>query len=231
MLNDTSYVTIQAFMVNNLQLKGNELIVYAVIFGYTQDGEHWFYGTRGHLANWCGASKGTVSNCIASLLEKGYIRKKKVTRHGIVENHYQAVLEILNNLPKISTPPTKNYDTPLPKISSNNIKGNNNKEIEGPALAEVVEYMVKNGATKQYAERFYSHYASQGWRKGNGLAMHNWQAAAWYWLSRDNIEPKKEHPQMIDCTCGGKMRITASSQIATGKPYYRCETCGREALE
>ena len=51
-MKDNSYVVIQSFMLKDLELKGNELIVYAVIYGYTQDGEHWYYGTRGHLVEW-----------------------------------------------------------------------------------------------------------------------------------------------------------------------------------
>ena len=45
-MKDGSYVVIQAFMLNDLHLKGNELIVYATVYGFTQDGEHWFHGTR-----------------------------------------------------------------------------------------------------------------------------------------------------------------------------------------
>ena len=31
-----SFFTIQAFMVNELKLKGNELLIYAIIFGFSQ---------------------------------------------------------------------------------------------------------------------------------------------------------------------------------------------------
>ena len=56
-MKENGYIVIQAFMLNDLKLKGNELIVYAVIHGFTQDGVHWYYGTRNSLAEWCGATK------------------------------------------------------------------------------------------------------------------------------------------------------------------------------
>ena len=89
-MKDGSYVVIQSFMVNDLKLKGNELIVYAVIHGFTQDGEHWFYGTRGYLAEWCGSTKGTVSNCLKSLIEKGFIERSETVEHGQVKVSYRA---------------------------------------------------------------------------------------------------------------------------------------------
>lgn len=120
-----SYVVIQSFMVDQMKLKGNELIVFAVIYGYTQDGEHWYYGTRGHLAEWCGASKGTVSNCLKSLMDKGYIAKREVQRHGHVENQYQAVVDGFQTLSKIDRGSIKNCNGGVSKISTYNIKENN----------------------------------------------------------------------------------------------------------
>lgn len=118
------YVVIQSFMVEDLKLKGNELIVYAVVFGFTQDGNHWYYGTRGYLASWCGASKGTVSNCLSSLVKKGYLERVEEMDRGVMRVKYRASLKLV--------PPTKNYEggtgnygTPLPKIRSVNNKDDN----------------------------------------------------------------------------------------------------------
>lgn len=172
-MKDNSYVVIQSFMLNDLHLKGNELIVYAVIYGYTQDGEHWYYGTRGHLAEWCGATKGTITNCLNSLLEKGYIERREVQRPGHVEVQYQA--KNCNPLPKINRGATKNYDTPLSKIGSINIKEDN-----------------------------------KGYKGESGK--------------------KEEYPRVLRCECGGEMAKTACSQTGTGRPYYRCQSCGCEEV-
>ena len=86
---DGQYVSIQAFMVSEYGLKGNELIIYAVIYGYSQDGEHWYYGSKAHLAAWCGASKNTVGNCIKSLIEKGLVERRENEERGQVRVEYR----------------------------------------------------------------------------------------------------------------------------------------------
>ena len=112
-MKDGSYVVIQAFMVNDLHLKGNELIVYATIYGFTQDGGHWFYGTRGYLAEWCGAKRETVDRCIKSLIEKGFIERRDVEEHGHISVQYRATKNV-QGTQNFSTPPSKT-GSPTPK--------------------------------------------------------------------------------------------------------------------
>lgn len=49
-----SYVVLRPFMVDELCLKGSELIAYALIYGFSQDGESWFTGSAQYVADWCG---------------------------------------------------------------------------------------------------------------------------------------------------------------------------------
>lgn len=138
-MKDGAYIVIQSFMLEQLHLKGNELIVYAVVYGFTQDGEHWYYGTRRHLSEWCGATKGTVGNCLSSLVSKGYLRRREVERHGITEVQYQAVLEIVTPYCKNWKGGAKNCKAPLLKIGSIDNKGkysNNKPNDNGEAIDE-----------------------------------------------------------------------------------------------
>lgn len=184
-MKEDSYVVIQSFMLTDLHLKGNELIVYAVIYGYTQDGSHWFYGTRGHLAEWCGATKGTVSNCLRSLLEKGYIRRREIDRSGYVEVQYQAVRNSSTPLPEIITGADKNYDTPVIKSSSiDNLEDNitdkpNNKGFKPPTLEDVKDY-ASTANLDIDPEAFWYYWESVGWIRGR-TKMKNWKAAARQW--------------------------------------------------
>lgn len=186
-MKDNSYVVIQSFMLNDLHLKGNELIVYAVIHGYTQDGEHWFYGTRGYLAEWCGATKGTVTNCLNSLLEKGYIRRREIQRPGHVEIQYQAIFD--TPVPKIDTPPNKNCDTPLSKIDTNNNKDDNarvkpnNRAFNPPTLSGVTAHCEEKGYHFD-PSRFFDYYEASGWRKANGKKVSNWKQCCVTWESK-----------------------------------------------
>lgn len=135
-MKENQYVVIQAFMLNELKLKGNELIVYAVIHGYTQDGSHWYYGTRKSLAEWCGATTMTVSNCLKSLMDKGYIIRREVDLGGYVQVQYQVNLTPLKNFEGVGV---KNLDAPLKKSL-----GNDNKEDikrDNNIVSGIVDYL------------------------------------------------------------------------------------------
>lgn len=86
-----SYVNIQAFMVNKLHLSGNALIIYAVIYGFSQDGGSWFTGSRSYLAAWCQASKSTVSRNLDALCADGLIERREHVTAGVLLVDYRAV--------------------------------------------------------------------------------------------------------------------------------------------
>lgn len=87
---DGSYITIQSFMVNELKLKGNELLVYAVIFGFSQDGESYFEGSLRYLADWTNSTRQGISKVLKSLVEKGLIEKKENHKNGLKFCLYRA---------------------------------------------------------------------------------------------------------------------------------------------
>lgn len=103
-IKEGNYYTVQSFMRNDLKLKGNELSIYAIIFGFTQDGESWFTGSLTYLQDWLGVSKNTVRSALDSLVGKGFIFKDTQSVNGIVYNRYK------NNysVSKIDTPTQKN---------------------------------------------------------------------------------------------------------------------------
>ena len=82
-IKDNNFISIQGWMVNRLNLKGNELLVYAIIYGFSQDGESRFTGSRRYLADWCGCAMKTVDNTLTSLVTKGLISKHDKTVNGV----------------------------------------------------------------------------------------------------------------------------------------------------
>ena len=73
---DNNFVTIQGWMITKLGLKGNALIVYAIIYGFSQDGRTHFTGSLQYLADWTSTTKPGVHKILRSLVNKGFIRKK-----------------------------------------------------------------------------------------------------------------------------------------------------------
>ena len=70
-----NYVTILGWMVTDLHLKGNELLIYAVIHGFCQDGDSEFTGSVAYLQAWTGLSYQGTANVLKSLVEKGLLAK------------------------------------------------------------------------------------------------------------------------------------------------------------
>lgn len=72
-----NYVVIQGWMCNELNLKGNELLAFALIYGFSQDGESSFNGGRNYIANTFNISLPTVDKAIEALKDKGLITVDK----------------------------------------------------------------------------------------------------------------------------------------------------------
>lgn len=79
-----NYITIQAFMVRDLQLKGNELLVYAIIYGFSQQENCVFNGSLQYLAEWTNSTKQGIMKCLKSLEEKGLIVKQSLMVNKVV---------------------------------------------------------------------------------------------------------------------------------------------------
>ncbi|MBR5948625.1 MAG: helix-turn-helix domain-containing protein [Clostridia bacterium] len=73
-----NYINIQGWMISELGLKNTELLVYAIIYGFSQDGQGRFRGTLGYLMDWTQASKPTVIKALDGLQERGLIVKDEV---------------------------------------------------------------------------------------------------------------------------------------------------------
>ena len=190
-----SYVCIQAFMVNDLHLSGNELIIFAVIHGFSQDGESWFTGSRGYLADWCQTSKATISNNLAKLCAKGLIEKRTRIENGVTFNDYRAAQHLVGGYKKFdggvqnidrggvqeTCPHTLDMDIPRGKDKEKRA------HFTPPTVEEVRTYCQErdNGID---AERFCDFYAAKGWKIGRET-MKDWRACVRTWERRDCAKP------------------------------------------
>ena len=77
-MKENNYITIPGFLRTRLDLKGSELIITALIYGYSQDGNSWFMGKTEYIAEWTGITDKNVLHSLKSLTEKGILEKKEV---------------------------------------------------------------------------------------------------------------------------------------------------------
>ena len=112
MLKDTNYVTILPFMVNDLGLKGSSLIIYAVIYSFSQDEKSKFSGSIKYLSDWSGVNERGVISSLESLSDpqKKYIIIEK--RPGYTNQYWvnpekipERIREKDQGTPAKTTPP------------------------------------------------------------------------------------------------------------------------------
>ena len=113
-LSSDNFVVIQGFMCKELDLKGNELLVYALIHGFSQDGKSKFVGGRRYIAETFNISLPTVDKALQNLIERDLIIKEpaknqaetdsycinissKETLLGVVKKLYEGGKETLPN--------------------------------------------------------------------------------------------------------------------------------------
>ena len=77
------FIVVHEFMVRDLRLKGNELLVYAIIFDSSQTEEQKFSGSLRYLAGRTNSTKRGVLNSLKSLMQKGYIKKEEQIINGV----------------------------------------------------------------------------------------------------------------------------------------------------
>ena len=81
----SNYITVLGWMVSDLKLRGNALLIYAVIYGFSQNGDDSYTGSRQYLADWTNSTVQNVSRCLKKLVEDGF-RIVKSNNCGLTRN-------------------------------------------------------------------------------------------------------------------------------------------------
>lgn len=164
-MNDNSYYVVSRWMATQLGLTGNELHTYAIIFGFTQDGETEYKGSTKYLMETLNISKPTAMAALNGLESKGLIKKRQDNIQGVYFNRYSVNLD---RVPKVAC--QSNFFTgvgknlygggkeSLPSNIEGNIECNNKESIcisndiqytkEKIPYSEIVDYL--NAKTGQH---------------------------------------------------------------------------------
>lgn len=196
MVNNDNYVVIQGFMVNELHLKGNELLIYAIIYGFSQDNQE-FRGSQQYLADWTNTDRRNVARILKSLIDKELIIKNDEIINGVKFCKYRCRNVI--GYDKMSQGGMTNCHRGYDNLSHNNIDNNidNNivikeeqktKRFKPPFVEEVYEYCKErnNGID---AQAFVDFYESKNWMVGKNK-MKDWKACVRTWERRQKPSVK-----------------------------------------
>ena len=125
-----NYIVIQGFMVNELKLKGNELLIYSIIYGFSQTEDQVFNGSLQYLADWTNSTKQGVSKNLKSLVDKGYIVKQDKYVNSVKFCEYYATKldtvynKVSQDMQQSLTGYTTEFNTPIKQSLTNNIDNN-----------------------------------------------------------------------------------------------------------
>jgi len=208
-----NYITIQGWMVTDLGLKGNNLLVYAIIYGFSQEEGHRFTGSLQYLADWTNSTRRGVLKSLQALINAGLIEKEDTTQNGVkfcsyrsteptggVEQSSPGVNKVHRGIEQSSPVYGTKFTGGVEQSSPNNIDDiTNDNSINKyntpetpaprtrfvkPTLEEVAAYCKERGNTID-PERFMDYYNGNGWKVGRN-PMKDWKATVRNWERNRN---------------------------------------------
>ncbi len=205
-----NYLSIQGWMITDLKLSGNELLCYALIYGFCQDGETKYAGSSSYICEWLSCSKKTALTTLKALTDKGLIEKFEKVINGVKLCDYAVNFDLLPDYTtgekitpgggEVFTPGGGEKITPHIYSEDNYLKDNNTplynipprgrkatkgthqkKEVRFiPPTVDEVRAYCKERGNNVDAERFVDFYTSKGWMVGK-TKMKDWKAAVRNW--------------------------------------------------
>ena len=180
MINDGNYITIQGWMRTELNLSGNELIVYAIIYGFSQNKQGEFTGSAQYLADWVGCTRRTIMSILNKLVEDGTISKTETVLNN---NEKRVSYQAERGCEKISHG-VKNFHRGCEKISHNininNNTNNNHRDINNVYSCSESPEETTEETAEEFFERAWQYYPN---KRGKGqvsekskerLMSHGW---------------------------------------------------------
>ena len=164
-MRDSNYIVILAWMMTRLNLSGNELLCYALIYSYSQDEEGGYFGSLTHTAERLNISRRAVVDVLQRLCDKGHLKKNTIAIGGCERAMYAAI-----------PPPMEKEKIEHPKPQRQPAAA----KLKKPTAQEVAAYCRERGNNID-AQRFVDFYEANGWVQGRGKPIRDWRAAVRTW--------------------------------------------------
>lgn len=204
---DKNFLTIGGWMRTRLDLSGNELVVFAVIYQFSQGKAGRYIGGLPYLADWCGCHTDTARRALRNLEDRGLITAIRGEVNGVPYCNYIVCEESLQNarIPLQNTGETlANCEGDTRKMQGiilNELQDNYKKEgvdsnaharFKIPSFEDVEAYCRARGNGID-PQQFVDYYTANGWRVGR-KPMRDWQAAVRQWEQRRKNESSNQRP-------------------------------------
>lgn len=182
-------------------LSGNDLVVFALINGFSQNGQGCFYGSLAYICETCGIAKRTAVYILQGLVERGFITKTETYHNGVKSVAYQASAKYAMEVQKMHRGSAENAPNNKEDI---NINKRENRRFIPPTIDEVRAYCTErnNGIDP---EEFVVFYTSKGWMVGKS-PMKDWRSAIITWEKAKKKKPSYQ-PQQKESAFSRQLRV------------------------
>ena len=160
-INDQNYYQVTGWMITRLGLKGVDLKLYAIIYGFSQDGKSAFDGSIAYLQDFTNAGRNTVIRALKRLVDSGLVHKMERLENGVKFVRYKVDLweaERHRDGSAKMAPPVPNWDGGsakmeqgvVPKWDGGGAKmaPNNKEDNKLDNYISIVEYLNQKAGTK-----------------------------------------------------------------------------------
>ena len=166
MIKQKSHIVIDAYMLQ-LGLKGNELLIYALIAGFCQDGVSECWTSQETMAEWCGGiSTRAVRDILQNLITKKLITKKECLNKNVKYSYkvVEIVPELSSNEQEVFSTQQENFSggdrnffPVVQELSSGNNKIDNiyDSKIDNKTIKEKKEIKEKKKDLPETKERVF----------------------------------------------------------------------------
>ena len=172
---------------------GKEADVFAVINGFSQEGQGCFYGSLSLLSQFCGIrSKTTTQRILKNLVAKGAIVKTDELHNGVkfctykVNKNWYGMSKI--DMGDVSIIDTNNKEDI--NINNNSLYKRESSRFQKPYIDEIRQYCSSRNNSVD-PEQFFNFYESKGWTIGKSH-MKDWRAAVRTWEKREKEVPQRK---------------------------------------
>lgn len=149
------YITIQEWM-RKLGLKGNELIVFAFLNGYSQEGQGYYYGGLAYLQEVCGiGTRATAIHILQQLTDDGLVTREECGRVVAYKIDQKSICSKIERVQKLNGSVQKLNSTCIEIEHNKKIKENiinNNNIIRNSEKFDFKEELVMRGVPVDLAD-------------------------------------------------------------------------------
>lgn len=122
--NVDNFIVIPGFAIVELQLSGNELLCYSLIYGFTQDSETEFNGSLHYIASALNVTRQNAKRILDRLIQQNLIEKREIFFSGVKFCRYVAKRTNNNGVVETATGCCQNDNGGVAETATYNISKN-----------------------------------------------------------------------------------------------------------